>query len=121
MNLTTLYVAATLPFAPTPPPGGQPAWSSGAGQAARTAVQAGQGAGLNWVFIGSILVGVVTALFAYIGVSQLASSRKGDVKMAGQQSAVAGIGTFWVALAIGGFAGLLVNGAGNFLMNVFTG
>ena len=116
-TLTTLYVAAAAPFAPTPP--GGPGWGSGAGQAARAAVQAP--AGINWVFLGSLLVGVVTVLFAYIGISQIASSRKGDVSRAGKQSAVAGIGTFWVALAIGGFASLLVAGFGVFLANVFSG
>ena len=121
MNLTTLYVTASLPFAPTPPPGGQPAWSSGAGQAANTAVQAVQTTGLNWTFLGSIVVGVVTALFAFIGISQIASSRKGDVRLAGNQAAVAAIGTFFVSLAVGGFAVLLINGAGTFFRNAFTG
>lgn len=75
---------------------------------------------MNWVFLGSVIIGIVTALFAYIGISQIASSRKGDVRQAGRQSAVAAIGTFWVALAIGGFTTLLVSGMGTFLTNVFA-
>lgn len=112
MNLTTLYVIAAAPFTPAPGPG----W--GSGQQATTVAQT---PGLNWVFLGSIVVGIVTALFAFIGLSQIASSRKGDVQRAGKQSAVATIGTFWVALAIGGFSTLLVSGFGGFLRNVFTG
>ncbi len=91
--------------------------SSSLGQSAVAA----SGAGLNWTFLGSILVGLVTALFAYIGLNQLASARRGDVARAGRQSAVAAIGTFWVALALGGFATLLVSGIGTFLSRAFTG
>ncbi|WP_115030935.1 hypothetical protein [Dermatophilus congolensis] len=74
---------------------------------------------MNWVFLGSVIIGIVTALFAYIGITQIASSRRGDVRQAGRQSAVAAIGTFWVALAIGGFTTLLVSGVGSFLTSVF--
>lgn len=103
---------------PTPSPTAVAEWASAS--LAQTTATVG-GTGLNWVFLGSIIVGIVTALFAFIGLSQLASARRGDIARAGRQSAVAAIGTFWVALAIGGFATLLVSGVGAFLKNAFTG
>lgn len=93
-------------------------WSSGA--LAKATGAASATGGVNWVFLGSIVIGIVTALFAYIGITQIASSRRGDVRHAGRQSAVAAIGTFWVALAIGGFTTLLVSGMGSFLGSMFS-
>lgn len=122
-TLAALPAAATISAsAPTPSPTAL-GWAGNTAQAVGQATQAaaaGGGGGMNWVFLGSVIIGIVTALFAYIGISQLASSRKGDVRQAGRQSAVAAIGTFWIALAIGGFTSLLVSGMGNFLTNVFT-
>lgn len=107
----------TSPTAPSPSPT-VAEWASAS--LAQTA-SAASGGGLNWVFLGSVIVGIVTALFAFIGISQIASSRRGDVARAGRQSAVAAIGTFWVALAIGGFATLLISGIGTFLQSAFSG
>ena len=104
---------------PTPAPSVAEWASTSLGQSTAVA-SAASGAGLNWVFLGSVIVGIVTALFAFIGISQIASSRRGDVARAGRQSAVAAIGTFWVALAIGGFAALLISGIGTFLSSAFA-
>lgn len=123
---TAVHTASLAAFAPTsaiPSPSATVAgWASNtlapASQTAAAAATSNAG-GIDWVFLGSIVIGLVTALFAYIGISQIASSRRGDVRQAGRQSAVAAIGTFWVALAIGGFTTLLVTGMGSFLGNVF--
>ncbi|MDO5697793.1 MAG: hypothetical protein Q4G51_07440 [Dermatophilus congolensis] len=113
------YLLAS-PAAPSPSPT-IAEWASTALGGANASANVAAGTGLNWVFLGSIIVGIVTALFAFIGISQIASSRRGDVARAGRQSAVAAIGTFWVALAIGGFATLLISGIGTFLQSAFSG
>lgn len=118
----TASLAAFVPTSATPSPSATViGWASNTlAPASQTAAAATSNAGgIDWVFLGSIVIGLVTALFAYIGISQIASSRRGDVRQAGRQSAVAAIGTFWVALAIGGFTTLLVTGMGSFLSNVF--
>lgn len=114
----TSRLGETAMLAAAPSPSGA-SWGSGAlGQSVQAAATTNAG-GMNWVFLGSVIIGIVTALFAYIGISQIASSRRGDVRQAGRQSAVAAIGTFWVALAIGGFTTLLVSGMGSFLTSIF--
>lgn len=61
----------------------------------------------SWINSGALvgaLVFVACILIIVLGISQLGRSKKGNVKEAASQSAVAGIGIFWIVVGITGAA-----------------
>lgn len=72
---------------------------------------------LNTAAIWGIVVFVAGLLAAFLGLSLMGKSKKGDLSGAAKSSGVAGIGLIWVLLGVGGLATGIVLSALNFFFN----
>ena len=106
----TATVTVTVPPAAPSPAATMPGWASTGTQ---QAVQTAGNIGINQGALYGAMVFIAGLLMAFLAFKMFAAAPKGDVKLAGKQSAVAAIGAFWlgVALFIGAAAvlGLAVN------------
>ncbi len=72
---------------------------------------------LNTAAIWGIVIFVAGILAAFLGLSLMGKSKKGDLSGAAKSSGVAGIGLIWVLLGVGGLATGIVLSALNFFFN----
>lgn len=72
---------------------------------------------LNTGAIWGIVVFVAGLLAAFLGLSLMGKSKKGDLSGAAKSSGVAGIGLIWVLLGVGGLATGIVLSALTFFFN----
>ena len=93
----TATVTVTVPPAAPSPAATMPGWAS---TGAQQAMQVSGNVGINQDAIYGALYFVAGLLMAAMAFKMLAGASKGDVKLAGRQSAVAGIGSFWLGVAL---------------------
>lgn len=72
---------------------------------------------INTTAIWAIVMFVAGLLVAWLGLSLLGRSKKGDLSGAAKSSGVAGIGLFWVILGVAGLATGLVLSITEFFIN----
>lgn len=104
----------TAPASPTTPAGG----GSGLRDQNGNLIKQQAPSWLNSQIVIGTLLFVVMLLLAWLGIKMMAKSEKGDVKKAANQSAVAAIGLFWVVVAFGGLALVIIGGLAYAFINV---
>ena len=97
--LPTATVTVTAPAVPSPA-ATMPGWASTGVQ--QTTQFAGQAAnvGVNQGAIYGALMFGASIMLAFLAFKMLGAAPKGDVKLAGRQSAVAAIGSTWLGIAL---------------------
>ena len=99
-QMPTVTVTVTAP-APVPSPAATvPGWAStGVQQTQQFAGHAAE-VGVNQGAIYGALMFGASIMLAFLAFKQLGAAPKGDVKLAGRQSAVAAIGSTWLGIAL---------------------
>lgn len=106
-----------VPYAPDPTQavGG---WASGGGASglANTAT----GVGINQAGVIVIILFVAMIFMAMLGFKQQLKSPEGNVKLAGQQSVVMGIGSSWIGIAVFIGAAVIIGGLVKLILSVLA-